>query len=274
MRLTLTVLLLSFLMDVCAQDDLQRQAAEITREGKKLYQSEMASWYGTDVFLEKFKQYRNSFSAYFSYTDTNGAHCVFYSKDESPKVLATISFDSTYNPGTAIINGQERDFTPAEKELYILRKTAVSLIESDSLFRRYKSTNFNIVPLVEGRSKKVYVLTGTSQNNVVMFGNDYLLTFDKENKLVAKRALHKSLIPVGYGKQEGQDVVGAMHSHLPEMGELMTATDVCTLMLYQKLTNWKQHVVVSANFVSIWDAQKSSLLALTMDAWKKISNHK
>lgn len=50
----------------------------------------------------------------------------------------------------------------------------------------------------------------------------------------------------------------------------MTPTDVCTLMLYQKLTKWKQHIVLSGNYVSIWDSNRQSLTAITKEAWNKI----
>src|SRR5689334_25137465 len=79
-----------------AQNNSQTDA--IVSEGKAMYRSEMASWYGTDIFVEKFKYQRNNIGGYFSYvTANNMASCVFFSKEEKPKVLATITFDSTYN---------------------------------------------------------------------------------------------------------------------------------------------------------------------------------
>jgi hypothetical protein len=38
-----------------------------------------------------------------------------------------------------------------------------------------------------------------------------------------------------------------MHSHLPETGDFITPTDICTLMPYEKFANWKTHNVVSKN---------------------------
>jgi len=61
-----------------------------------------------------------------------------------------------------------------------------------------------------------------------------------------------------------------MHSHLPETGDFITATDICTLMLYEKFTTWKTHYVISKNYVSIWDCKKDDLVILTMQAWKRI----
>jgi len=274
MRIFATLFFVTVHLALFGQEDLQNQSKEIEAEGKKLYRSEMASWHGTDIFLEKFPQHRENFSAYFSYEDAKGTHCIFYSKAEQPKVLATISFDESYSLDKAVADGTPRDFTAFEKDMYLLRKAAAGMVQTDSFFRYYKNTNFNIVPLVDKNEKKVYVLTGTSQKGVVMFGNDYLLTFDNDNQLLAKKALHRSLIPIKYGNEEEGESIGAMHSHLPELGELMTPTDICTLMLYQNLTNWKQHIVVSQNYISIWTAAEKKLLALTREAWEKIQEGK
>lgn len=46
------------------QPDPTELAQPIVAEGKILYRSEMASWYGTDLFLEKFKQ-TNTIGGYF-----------------------------------------------------------------------------------------------------------------------------------------------------------------------------------------------------------------
>jgi hypothetical protein len=62
-----------------------------------------------------------------------------------------------------------------------------------------------------------------------------------------------------------------MHTHLPQSGDYITATDICTLMLYAKFTTWDQHYVISKNDVSIWDCKKNQLVILTMEAWKKIA---
>lgn len=274
MKQTLTAFLFCLsAFAAAAQTALENSTAEIVQEGKRLYRSEMASWYGTDIFLERFPALKEKFNGYFSYTDGPFSRCLFFSKGDAPRIIATITFDSTYDLTTALADGSERDFSALERGYYELREKALTQIQGDTLFRQYKNTNFNFVPLREGDTGKVYVLTGPSQSGVVMFGNDYLLTYDAAGRLIGKRRLHKSLIPMNYGNQKkeaGGEPFVAMHTHLPESGELMTATDVCTLLLYQKLTGWKQHIVISENYVSIWDGNRQSLMAITKEAWNKI----
>ena len=269
----LTTILLTLLsLNVLGQNNPTEQAQPIVAEGKLLYRSEMASWYGTDLFLENYKD-RASIGGYFSYSDNGNAKCVFFSKADHPKVIGTISFDSTYNTKTAAIDLNERDFTLNESELYSIRKAALSTLNSDKLFKTYKNTNLNLIPIINGDQKKVYVLTGPEQNGVVIFGNDYLLTFDKDNNLATKRQLHKNIIPINYGgKQEGgKEIEGTMHSHLPETGDFITATDICTLMLYEKFTGWKQHNVVSKNYLNIWNCLTDQLTVIPMSTIDKIN---
>lgn len=267
--------LLTFILSICffaglSQD--QSKIAAIVAEGKKLYRSEMASWYGTDVVLEHLKEKTDHIGGYFSYEQQDSAYCLFFTREETPKVLAVVAFDSTYKLANSKLNTNQRDFTRHENDIYIIRKKALAVVRNDTLFKTYKNSSLNLIPLITGNEKKVYILTGPSVNNVVIFGNDYLLTFDANNNLNSKRALHKNIIPINAGEQ-GQEVVGTMHSHLEETGDYITATDICTLMLYSKFTKWQQHIVISKKYISIWDCKTNQLAVLTKEAWDKINKN-
>lgn len=257
-----------------AQDDDNARdsiGARIVDEGKQLYRSEMASWYGTDVFLEKFKD-RDKMGGYFSYTEGKDAKCIFFSKGEAPKVIGTIVFDDTYNVSTAKTILKERDFTTTEHTLFQIRATALKTVNGDTLFKVYQNTSLNLIPFIYKGERKVYILTGPEKSGVVVFGNDYELTFDNKNQLTGKKKLHRNIIMTEYGRKqsEGEAEFGSMHTHMTETGGLITPTDICTLMLYQKFTKWQQHIVMSDTYVSIWDCNKNQLITLTKEAWDKI----
>jgi hypothetical protein len=256
------------------QTGTEKITDSIVREGKKLYRSEMASWYGTDLFMEKFKDRLSDARGYFSYDDGPITKCIFFNKDESPKIMASFSFDSTFNTETAKIDDKPREFTAREKDIYAIRKLALEIINSDTLFKVYENTSLNLIPLVENDEKKVYVLTGPKSHGVVVIGNDYLLTFDEQNKLASKKRLHKTMLEMPYATKGTENEGMAMHTHLPETGDFMTATDICTTMLYQKFAKWKQHYVIAKNYVSIWDCGKNVLVLLTKEAWDNMSNGK
>lgn len=246
------------------------EAQPIVAEGKLLYKYEMASWFGTDLFLEKYKNQEN-IGGYFSYLDYDTAKCIFFSKAETPKVIGTISFDSTYNINRAKINLSERDFTAYENDLYLIRKNAINEIAVDTFFKSYTNTRLNLIPMIKDNEKKVYILTGPQQTGIVIFGNDYLLTFDNNNQLLTKKRLHNNIIPIEYGNiKKGKKVEGSMHSHLPETGDFITATDICTLMLYAKYANWKTHNVVSKEYLNMWNCETNTLVVIPMKTIDKI----
>jgi len=253
------------------QNKINEQAIRIVEEGKKLYKSEMASWYGSDLFLNKFSHKADKAGGYVSYTINDVSTCIFFSKGDNPTVLCTINFDQSYNLKTALVDSIERQLLPLESELIVIRKLAKSEIEKDKLFKSYSNTSLNLIPIIENGEKKVFVLTGPEKGGLVIFGNDYLLTFDTNNKLLTKKNLHKNIISINSSNERGATT---MHSHLPETGDLITSTDICTLMLYEKFAKWKQHYVISKKYVSVWNCDTNELETLTMKAWKKISKLK
>lgn len=266
-----SLLLALISLSVFGQDNPTALAKPIVDEGKQLYRSKMASWYGTDLFLEKYKDQAN-IGGYFSYTESDLSKCIFFSKSDKPTVIGTISFDSTYNIKSAKTDLTERDFTRLESDFFAIRKITLATINSDSLFKTYQNTSLNLIQLISGNEKKVYILTGPQQNGVVIIGNDYLLVFDSANNLISKKQLHKNIIAINYGgkEEEGKQIEGSIHNHLPETGDFITATDICTLMLYEKYTKWKQHNVVSKNYLNIWNCLTDQLTVIPMGTIDKI----
>lgn len=266
---TTLILVLLTALTAAGQSNPTEAAQPIVEEGKMLYRSEMASWYGTDLFLAAHKT-QDDIGGYVSYSTGDFSKCVFYSRDEPPHIIGTITFDSTYNTKTASADLRERTLTDLEMDLYELRKNALHEINSDTLFKHYSNTNLNVIPLIYKNEKKVYVLTGPEITGVLIFGNDYLLTFDSRNKLLGKKMLHKNIIPVKYGKQEEGEPISAVHLHRPETGDFMTSTDICTIMLYEKMTTWKSCHVISEKYLNIWDCEKNQLTVITREALDKI----
>lgn len=249
--------------------DLDKKIADVVAEGKTLYKSEMASWFGTDLFVAKYKEPEKA-GGYFSYSEGETSKCVFYSKDENPKVLGTFTFDNTYDIKTAKSEFEERDFSNNERDLYLIRTKALHALTNDTIFKRYNDSNLNLIPIISNNEKKVYVLTGPTNSGVVLYGNDYLLTFDAANNLKNTKKIHANIIPVKYGNEQNI-MIAAMHSHLPKTGELITVTDICTTMLYEKYTGWGTVYVTSNEYVSIWNCKTDQLTVMTTKAFEKLS---
>ncbi|SHF21761.1 hypothetical protein [Chryseobacterium takakiae] len=261
MNQILTILAVLFTFPVTAQNP-EKFSKEINEEGIALYHSEMTSWNGTDIFIENYKN-RENIGGYFSYLDEGIPKCIFFSK--SQKVIGTISFPANYNPKDAQIDLSERDFTPHETEYFTIRQNALKRMQNDSIFKIYKDTNLNIVPLIRNKVKKVYVLTATSAGNAVIFGNDYLITFDNENQVKNVEKLHNSMIVQKINDEKIGHTISGMHSHVIDKWQAITPTDICTLMLYQKFTGWESYTTISKKFVSIWNSDNNLVIMKTED---------
>lgn len=253
-----------------AQKDLHKLTAPIVEEGKHLYRLEMASWNGTDLFLANYEN-KAQVGGYFSYIEGDISKCLFFSKQKEAKVLGIISFDSTYNTNKAELDFKERAFTNEEKEIYTIRQNALKRINSDTIFKTYQNTSLNIIPVISKKEKKVYVLTGPQTHGYVIFGNDYILTFDQNNQVSSVKPLHQNLIPIKYGQEtDSLQVKTSYHSHSEATGDFITATDICTLMLYSKYTTWLKHNVVSKKYLNMWDCKKNTLFVISNEVLDKI----
>jgi hypothetical protein len=268
--IVLNILCLSSRVAVAQKKDAIAVADSIQREATMLYRSEMASWYGTDIFLERFKSKQGLIGGYISYDTGKGVNNVFFGKGDDPAVLSTITFNYAFDVKDYALDTSTRKLTRDEKELYNMRMAAKELIRTDTLFKHYNNTDLNVIPTNYRNHKRVYVLTGPKANGLIILGNDYLIDFDKTGKITQRRKLHRNIIL--FETKVGDNQETGIHSHLPETGNFITATDVCTLMLYKHATGWKTHIVTSKNYVSIWDMKEGGLAILTLEAWRKISN--
>jgi hypothetical protein len=272
-RLLIPFLLLTSISYCFAQRErLDRITDSISNEGKALYRSEWASWYGTDIFVAKCPEIRKRSGGYFSYETADNLVNLFFSKDAEPVVIATVTFKKDFNSENYKLDTISRKQNKTEYEYYAIRTAALKRSQTDTTFKRFKNTSLNMIPLVQKGVKKVYALTGPNVNGVVIFGNDYLINFNKSNEITSVKTLHKNIIPIYTKADSGKTAVETMHSHLPETGDFITATDICTLMLYENFTGWKLHSVISKNDISIWDCKKNTLVILTMEAWKRIED--
>jgi hypothetical protein len=263
----LMVLFLVLPLSGCAQQSKDEE--KIMAEAWLLYNSERASWHGSDIFMGSYGSLSKKAKGYFSYTDDKVHRCVFFDGAAAPNVLFSATFDDSFVIEAAVIDTVPRKFTANETTLHTIRQKALKEATTDSLFKFYENTSLNFIPVIAGKERKVYVLTGPSDSGVVVFGNDYLIEFDKNNNVKSKKALHKNIIPIEYS--DNTEGTTTMHSHTESTGDFITATDVCTLMLYGSYANWQTHMVLSKNNVSIWDCDKNKLVIMTRKAWDRIN---
>lgn len=243
---------------------------EVIEEGYNLYFSEMASWLGTDILFSKFSNLKDQIGGYFSYEENDIPRCIFVDRNENPKAILTIDFPNGFDTSKVVINTEIRQLSNYEKDLLLLRNKSAMIIQSDTLFKHYQNTNFNLIPIITQSVKKVFVLTAPQINGVVIIGNDYLLKFDNKNELIEKKPLHKNILV--YEFDQSTEASSSYHSHSESTGEIITSTDICTLLLYGGSAKWEQHYVLSEKKVSIWNLKTKELNVIAREVWDKINS--
>lgn len=246
----------------------------ILSEGRLLYRLEMCAWHATNLVLKDDKSIRSNIGDFFSYESGTLLQCVFVSTDTAPKVIARVTMDTSLNVSAAKVEFTMRELNNHERRLHNIRKQSNELILSDTMFARYENTTFNMISVADSFSGKTYIFTEPEANGVVIFGNDYLLQFDKKDSLLQKTPMHPAIIPVDFGKDTDPELIETFHLHSKETGNYITPTDICTLMLYQKFAKWKRHSVISRSFVSCWDLESNELTILSAEQWNKINGGK
>ena len=251
----------------------KKKVREIEREGRKLYRSEAASWRATDALTAHFAHRIPHIGGYLSYDDGPGVRSIFISKTAVPRVLLTFTLDGQASLESLQTDSVSRPLTAAELALLQLRQAAVAVLEADTAIQFPANTRPNIIPIQDAAGSRVYVLTGPQENNVMLIGNDYCLTFNQQSKLTSSKRLHQNLLPIYFGDRSPANTTASIHSHSPRTGDYITPTDICTLLLYERRTSWQQHYVVSARLVNIWGCERNELTILTRKVWDKLGKH-
>lgn len=235
----------------------------IVMEGKLLYRLEMTSWQGTDLFFRYYQGRRPKAVGYFSYINEDKTCCVFF--DEYRSAVSTFTFDSTFSIKTANVDLNSRHLTEYETSLLEMQAVVKKLLDEDTTFKKIPNTSLNIIPIIEPKRKRTYIITGPTVDGLVVYGNDYLILFDNDNKVTYKKSIHSNVIPLY--QQEIGHADRTMHTHSLQTGDFMTSTDICITMLYGHLSKWLQHLVFSDRFVSIWDCKTNKLTVFTKRVW-------
>lgn len=253
--------------------DLHKTETAILDEGRKLYQLQMATTLGLEAFLQLPKNVVDSAAGYFAFREGKFYKCVFYNNLYNADIISTILFDSAFNKVRTAISNTLRPMTNNERDLYFMRiRTLDELKKDTSLFKLYSTTTTVVLPIIDNNDRRVFVLTKSDDPATVLFGNDYVLDFDKANYVSAKKAIHNDLISIDCvrpGAMEDEELSAVSHKHEGESGEFMTATDVCTILMNQKKAGWIHHVVKSENYVSVWYCDSDELETMPIKKWNK-----
>lgn len=271
MRKILLLLLLAFYGYSYAQD---KKTEKILNEGKLLFRLEKGSWYGTDDILVRFKTKLDSVGGYLSYeTSEKKINTIFFSRFDSDHILVRYEFDIVPKPEPIRIDTLNQKASDLEKNLIAMRQDAMAKSHSndDGFFTFYENTSLNFIPLINGKERTVFVLTGPQFSGFVLIGNDYKLYYNKKNELLKKEKIHNSMLQFPFTSENKESpLTSTFHSHI--LSEYISSTDICTLLLYKDYVEWNQHTVISEKKVSIFDLENEMLFTMDRKVWESIGN--
>jgi hypothetical protein len=260
-KLMFSLLLLLVVGNAIAQD-IQTKIKPVIEEGKQIFQIEMANRMAPKLFKAKYKG-KEKASEHISYLESNSVRSVFFTKGEKPKVLGSILFDASFEEDNIMSEFTERELSVKEIEISKLKSAASKMLQDASSFNALPNTSFSIVPLMPNGENKVFILSIPKEEGTVLFGNDYVLNFDNKFNLTSKEALHRTLASVTYtpgaGRENDQK---SSHTHVATNGDLVTSTDIATLLLFQKPTGWSQHTFIAENYIFFWSYVSNELKAI------------
>ena len=245
----------------------QQRANQILEEGILLYRLEKAAWYGTDFFRENFPHKKDFVGGYVSYINENNQVVnVFFERENPSHIIARLKFETFPQENPIGIDTLNQVATQKEMDLIAMRQDAIQRVNQNrDFFIFYENTSFNFIPLIQGKQRRVFILTAPTIPDVVLIGNDYLLTYNNRNRFTRKERIHNSLIQF---QVEGE---ATFHSHV--LSHLITSTDICTLLLYRDFVEWDKHYVISEKYVSIFCLKTKGLAVMTTKAWRQIGEH-
>ncbi len=214
----------------------------ILNEAEVLYYFELAAWVSIDSALYD-PEIEKIIGGYIVYEIENGVKSIVFSEN-----LEYVILEMDYEFGNqdyVFFSKEKRSVTEKEAHLVNIRDKIIdNIIREKYKVIQYENYTFNTVLLEKDFGYRFYLLTGTTLNWVVPFGNDYLFETDFEGDITKYKRIHQTLINFEIYTDEGHEVVSHMHSHL-KSEPYITATDICTFRLYARLYDLDNFIVYS-----------------------------
>lgn len=221
--------------------EMKMKTDSILSEADLLYQFEKAAWISTDSARVK-QELKGKIGSYIVYKNEETICVVFLDK-----MASLCLYELKFNPFLDVPYKQimlSRTLTDKEKGLYLVKEKMIQQV-TDNKYPLSCPTGYNlnaeIIPYAEGY--KLYLITGTGQDKVIPFGNDYLFWGDGKGNILNWKKFHSRLIPQPT-QYEGSKVTEITHSHLRQE-PFMSATDICTFRLYGSFYDMDEFSVYS-----------------------------
>jgi hypothetical protein len=239
--------------------EIQKKLDSIKTEGNLLFSLENSSWQATDLAREN-KKIGENLGGYLTYKSNDTVKTAILNKGQN-LIIAEYSFKNNSKKPVKE-NLSQRNLNPVETALKNIRAKVISQL-SDPKYEvgAPEGYNLNIITIPFNGNYKNYIIAGSSDSNVIPFGNDYLFVSDKEGNIISNKKFHSRLIPTATSMQDGSTVTMSSHSHL-RTNPFISATDICTFRLYAPFSKLEEFSVYSPALggYMIYNYKKDSLV--------------
>ena len=198
----------------------------------------------------------------FAYADGDNWKIVFYTNGEQPKILGTVNMTSDFDTKEAKTDLLPRDWTALEKQLYKLKESSLKELQDATSFKVVENTHFELIPFIQKGQANVYVISVSDKPGIVVFGNDFVLSYDESLQILKKQALHKMMSSVAYKVGASKNEEGNSHVIVSDKNEMPTSTDIVVLLMNEEATKWTNHAFISENFIYFWNYLTKEMISI------------
>jgi len=244
------LLVLSIFLFTCSLLSSQSQLTDIQikekldsilLEGNLLYRYERAAWISTDMVREK-KNIKKDFFNYLVYNENDTVRAIMLNKKSECiyELRFVFQFD---NPISDLV--LTRALNIKEQKLISVKSTIINnIVEQKIPAGSPEGYSLNMILMPKEDGYKFYIITGANKSGVIPFGNDFLFLTDDSGNIKSWKRFHSRLIAMDAKGPDGEIVRETIHSHL-RIEPFISATDICTFMLYGKLCEQNSFQVYS-----------------------------
>lgn len=258
-------LLLILFTGAYSQIEFKKISTDILNEGKNLYLLEQSAWIASDSSENKIV--KEDITGFISLFDKDIIKVLFYNKinEDEYSVIQTFKFSNSIELN--YIGYDDHIRSPNNDELYFIqiKEGTYDLLDNfDMLFKEYENTGFNISIFEEDGIFKIFIMSGAQKYGILPLGNDLEFKCNKKEPIIEfVRKIHTRYIPINLNN-ETDNTKATVHYHADQSSKFISSTDICTILLYKNMTDIKKHIVVSDEFISVFNSEK-----LTLEITKK-----
>lgn len=246
----------------------QTPAEAIRQTGFALYQLEAASRLAADTLQARFATDKNieKISGYLSYKTSRGFKTIFWNTDdyERCEILYEFTHSPELTPSQLKSKASFRSPTNYEKVLIDIRTDAATRANGDAALAQ-KIGNIGLTLIIYDDEQRIYayLLPATLNANNLYMGADMAIVYNREGAYLSQSAIHTeqfAISPLSDGipsKVSGKTFV-ALASNDPTL----SATDICTLLLFRPYIQWEELYYTSPRFLCIFNVKTGNLSIL------------